>query len=267
MPAIRGLTVAVGEWYARTLEICLARNMRHLTECWVITTPQDEAVKAVARSVPDVHIHETNDFTSHGARFNKGLCIETCFDVMGRHGWILIHDADILFPPALPLERLHPDRLHGCRRRTLDDPTAWRPDLHWHLCPQVRDGGPIGFFQLFHADAPDLSGRRPWYDVSFAHAGGGDAYFMQMFHLHRRTMLPMEVLHLGPIDTHWFGTDAAARDTMAAFVHRNGWTRAMATSDPTAKDRVPSIPERVAVPGYEPSNFELPFVRRSRDQA
>jgi len=262
MPAIRGLTVAVGEWYAKTLEICLVRNMRHMTECFVVTTPDDHAVKSVARSVHGVHVYETNSFTAYGARFNKGLCVEECFDFMGRRGWILIHDADILLPASLGPLKIEPGNLYGASRRILDNPADWTPKLDWKRCTPSRDGGPIGFFQLFHADDPALTGKRPWYDVTFAHAGGGDAYFLEHWHPGKRIVLPIETLHLGPKDRHWFGTQTEDVNLMAKFTTENGWWRAAQNFTPAQVEAAGVIPERVAVPGYEPSKFELPFVQR-----
>lgn len=268
MIPMRGLTVAVGDWYAATLAITLPRNMRHMSECVVVTSPDDHATKAVAASVPNVRIVESDAYRRHGARFNKGLMMEAGFDALEREGWILILDADILLPDTLSLSRVRADALHGCRRRILNDPSEWTPDLDWTTCPHSIDGGPIGFFQLFHASSPWLRDKRPWYDVSFAHAGGCDAYFMSLFPRGRLVMLrAMEVLHLGPKDTNWFGTDAASRDLMSAFVVRNGWTRSRPALDRTVVHRVGDIPHRVDVPGYEPSTFELPFVKRAKGRA
>lgn len=257
-------TMPGGMSYDDLLTITLPRNLRHLAECVVVTSPEDERTRAVVEAVPDARVFITDAFTRHGARFNKGLAMEEGFDALGREGWILIWDADILLPDVLPLDGLTPDALHGARRRMLDDPSQWHEGLEWGALPTAHDGAPIGFFQLFRADAPGLRGKRPWYDVSFAHAGGSDAYFLGHFGGRLKRMLPIEVLHLGPRDTNWFGTDPAGQDTMSAFVHRNGWTRARPGADPTAVERVGEITERVTVPGYAPSGFELPFVRRAK---
>jgi hypothetical protein len=226
MPALRGITVAVGEWYARTLEICLIRNMRYMSECLVVTTPRDEAVKAVAMAVPGVRIYETEAFFQYGAAFNKGLSLEISFDVLGRYGMIMVIDSDIVLPDDMDLSALRPNALHGLRRRD----------------------------------------KRPWYDVSFAHGGGGDAFFMDHWHPGNRHVLPIDVLHLGPKDRNWFGTTPEAKRIMDAFVIRNGWSQASAGRDRAAAAQVGEIVERVEVPGYEPSRYELPFVRRAKAQ-
>jgi hypothetical protein len=235
-----------------------------MTENWVVTSPEDEETQAVARSVPGVRLHVTDGFTRHGAHFNKGLCVETCLDEMGRAGWLAIWDADCLWPDSVPLERLVHGHLHGATRRILEDPSKWHPGLNWNVAPPSRDGGPIGFTQIFAADDPVLQGKPYWYDPTFAHAGGGDARFIEHWPKAKHVILPMEVLHLGPKDSHWFGTDPAAKDMMAAFVTRNGWTRAAAKFTPEQVARAPAFVERVDVPGYAKSEYELPFVRRAQ---
>ncbi len=259
---VRGVTIASGEWYARTLEVCLWRNMRHFSECLVVTSPDDEEVQAVAGRIPGVRLFVTDAMHRHGASFNKGLALELGFDYFGRDGWLCIHDADVLFPDNLPLGSCVASRLYGARRRVCLDPSGWTPDAPWAKWPRHPDNAPIGFFQLFHASA--VADKRPWYDVSFAHAGGGDAAFMHHWSRNDWIVLPFDVLHLGPPDLNWFGTNDEGRDMMARFVTDNGWHRAARnfTAEQAARAKVPV--ERVDVPGYEPSTFELPFVRKAR---
>lgn len=274
MIEIRGITICVG--YDDLLKITLPRNMRHMSECLVVTSPDDQRTKDLALSVPGVRVFETDAFTRYGARFNKGLAMEEGFDALGREGWILIWDADILLPEEFPYDRVKPECLHGMRRRFLDDPTKWTPEYDWKLSRWPADPQWIGYFQLFHAGDPKLAGVRPWYDVTFAHAGGADAYFITHWQSPWRQSLKADVLHLGPKDTNWFGrasarlddlpNDAARerKDVMDAFIHRNGWEATHPQADRTASQRVGRIVERVRVPGYPESNYELPFVRRAR---
>lgn len=261
MRGLTGITIAVGEAYANCLSITLRRNMRHFDRSLVITTPVDHRIQSLASSIPGVSVFETNAFYDHGACFNKGYAMELGFDVIGRRGWILIWDADILLPGTLPTEKLDPKCLHGARRRMLiEGPAAFHDDLDWSTLPINPDKGPVGFFQLFNAHA--IEEQRPWYDVTFAHAGGGDAYFLTHWPKTHHRILPMEVLHLGDNDRHWFGTDAQSIDLMAAFVHANGWKAAAAKHDLTALDRVQAVPHRVEIPGYDRPNFEIPHAAR-----
>jgi len=267
---IRGLVVCVGDYYANLLKITLPRNMRHLSECLVVTTPDDAATKRLAASIPGATIFETDAFHRYGTKFNKGLAIEEALDSYGRHGWMLIWDADILMPDVMPLDKLKPGCLHGVPRRFVDDPADWHEGFEWNAARLAPDYKFIGYFQLFDADAlclprgADSDGRkRAWYDVTFAHAGGGDAYFVSHWPGNRRVNLGITVLHLGQCATNWFGTDAESRDIMSAFRVRNEWMRA-GIADPSANNRVGAIVERVRVPGYAETGYELPFVQRAR---
>lgn len=245
-PEIRGLTVAVGDWYAKTLSICLPKNMRHLSECLVITSPGDHAVKEVVASVPGARVFETTGFTEFGAHFNKGLSVERGFMELGRHGNLLVHDADIMFPDVMPLDRYKPGQIHGCSRRVLDDPAQWTEDLDWSALPSMRYLCPHGFFQLFHADDPYIARQRPWYDPTFSHAGGSDDAFLKLWPDKRHVRLPFDVLHLGPAGVNWFGTGADSRRLMRRLSAPWGWNA------PESTDADRPILERVSVPASDP---------------
>ena len=266
MPEIRGITISIG--YGPILEMTLARNMRHLPSIIVATSPEDEHSQAVARSVPGVELFISTAATRHGAFFNKGLLFEECWDHFGRDGWWLIHDADILFPDEFDWGPMQPDTLYGARRRCVADPSKWNPGDDWRRYPMMADGGPVGFWQLANSEAPNLRSRirdlRCWYDVSFAHAGGGDAAFLDSFPPSKRKVLPIEVLHFGERDRTWFGTDEKGREIMKAFIVKNGWSRSRRDINPKVVDQVGDFIERVEVPGYTPSKYELPFVKRAQ---
>jgi hypothetical protein len=259
---VRGITISVG--YADALRITLPRNVGKLSECMVVTSPTDVGTLEVVQSVPGVRLHVTDAFTRHGAWFNKGLAFEEAMDTYGRHDQLCIWDADIVFPSVIPWEAMRPNQLNGARRRVLLDPSEFRDGLDWRNLQIHRDGGPIGFFQCFNADDPVLRDRRPWYNVNFPHAGGCDAEFIQHWPVSHRCVLMIDVLHLGRPDMNWFGTSPEAREQMAAFVHRMHWPAAMRWHDAGALERVGATIERVEVPGYPTSDFQMPFERRHR---
>ena len=73
------------------------------------------------------------------------------------------------------------------------------------------DGYPVGYLEILDAVDRAIVDKRPWYDVSFVHAGGGDACFMGHWSRMRHKLLSMEVLHLGPRNRHWFGNSPEPR--------------------------------------------------------
>lgn len=254
--------------YDDLLAITLPRNMRHLIECVVVTSPDDERTKAVCAAIPGVRAFETDAFTrpdSNGVVpfFNKGRAIEEAFDFMGRHGWILVWDADILFPGSLRLDTVVPGYLWGAQRRMLDDPRKWTPEFNWALAPLGRDLLIPGYFQLFHADDIQIANKRPWYDPTFTHAGGGDAYFSELWppSLHKRIL--STVLHLGRKDTNWFGTSEDGRKTMDAYLVRKGWTHTRKDIDHRAAREVGPVAERLSIDGHH-SNYTMPAERNRR---
>lgn len=255
MDDIRGVVVSVN--YGDLLAITLPRIMPHLSECVVVTTHADEQTKAVARSIQGTRISETDAFTRHGARFNKGLALEEAgFDVLGRRGWILVWDADCIFPEYLPVEELEVGNLYSAPRRIVDDYPAWARGESECLYKLHQEVGFPGYFHLFNAEDSHLQ-PAPWYDVTYSHAGGGDGFFQSRWPKGKKIHLPCEVFHLGPVDTNWFGRasarldgvapDSEAAALMSEYKRGKGWIRGR-------KPKIP-IQDRVQVPGHEPRKW------------
>jgi len=254
---VKGITICVG--YDDLLEITLVRNMRHLSECVVVTHPDDQRTKDVVSKVPGAKVFETDAFYRHGAKFNKGLAMEEGFDALGRDGWIIVFDADTLLPERLSLHRLNQSTLYSARRLVLQDPLSWTPSFEWSQLSPIKDVCFAGYFHLFHADDSHIK-KRPWYDVTFTHAGGGDGYFQSRWTPAEKVYLPFYVLHLGPHDTNWCGRISPRRDgaiidkladhdkDMRLLVRTKGW-----------RGERPSpgeFNEHVDVPGHSPTGFK-----------
>jgi hypothetical protein len=261
MVPIKGICVSVQ--FGDLLSLTLHKNARHLTDCLVVTHPDDKETQAVVSRVPSARCFCTDVFYRGGARFNKGWGMELGLDVLGRDGWIAIWDADTLFPDAivLPPGGLDPETLYTAPRRILDDPRQYREGMDWKRLPLSRDMSFAGYFQLFSASASVLAGGGYFYDPTFQHAGGCDGYFESRWPANRKVRLPFEVLHLGPRDANWFGRTTARVDgepvpeaeerakTMLAFKRQKGWL----PGQPLAE----RIPDHVEVPGHQPSGYQL----------
>lgn len=266
MSDLRLKAIVICVEYDDLLEISLPRNLRHFSELVVVTAPQDERTQQLVRGFPGVRCHVTDAFYRYGAKFNKGLAMEEGFDVLGRDGWILIWDADIVLPAEMTLPSLEPGNLYGVHRRMLHDAQQWRDDLDWTRLPLEGDRIVAGYFQLFHADDPHLQSR-PWYDVTYNHAGGGDAYFQHLWPEERKVWLPFEVLHLGPRGRNWFGRATVRRDgslppqafsrklLMERYSEDRGWR--VPRGRVRHHRRQPSLSplERVHIPGVQPPDY------------
>jgi hypothetical protein len=255
---LRGLTVCVE--YDDLLKITLPQNLQHFDECLVITSSADTRTQELVKKHPKAKLFVTDSFYEYGASFNKGLAIELGFNALGREGWIVVWDADIIFPEVMPLNGMMIGNLYGPHRRILNDPRQWSPALQWSKCVRARDLEIPGYFQLFHADDAVLQSR-PWYDISFGHAGGGDSFFQSKWNKQNRIKLPFDVLHLGPRDSNWYGRTTERTDGIQLqevnerkkkleLLHkRKGWCG-------HKRDR--SIPntDRINVPGFDESNYD-----------
>lgn len=260
---IRGIVVCVN--YADLLRITLPLNMRFLDECVVVTSGTDIETQELCTMIPGVRVCTTEAFTAFGAKFNKGLAIEEGFFFLGRDGWILIWDADIIFPDDIltyaNVDQLEVGNLYGMPRKILLDPKEWHPEFNWKRTHRTVDRDIPGYFQLFRADDPHIA-QLPWYDVTFAHAGGGDGYFASRWpKTNKVKFTDTFALHLGPRDTNWFGRASERTDgktveqsaenkaLMERYLSYKGWGR------PCTVDSFEH--ERIEVPGHAPSEFRL----------
>lgn len=253
----QGIVVCVD--YDDLLAMTLPANLRHLSSCVVVTAPHDEATQRLCNGFDKVRVHVTDAFYRYGATFNKGLAIEEGFDVLGRWGWILVWDADTLFPRRLRLQSVQCGHLYGARRRVCPNPLQHRDNLPWRRWRVHKDREIAGYFQLFHAADQHIA-ERPWYEVTFTHAGGGDGYFQSRWPADRKHWLPAEVLHFGPVDTNWFGRASrridgrklpgqqVAAQQMRRFLRFKGWRR---------RRTVTEFCERVDVPGAPDTGYTL----------
>jgi hypothetical protein len=99
-------------------------NKKHFSEFYVITSTADLETQRFVMNRRDsgdgkLSYYATDAFYRDGASFNKWLALEQGLDVFGRHGWICLLDADVLWPRGLRIEYpRQPDvckmTLNGC---------------------------------------------------------------------------------------------------------------------------------------------------------
>lgn len=214
--ALRGLVCCVG--FDDYLKITLSRNLAWFRELCVLSSARDVRTNALVESlIPQaaalgckLWLYNTDIYWANGADFNKGAAVEEALDVMGREGWYLFTDADIILPSPEREILVYRNHIHGSLRRILENPVAYDDELDWNRLPYNSGPNgnpdtlnPWGYFQLFHSSAPMLQGQRHWYGVNFRHCGGNDAVFAEKF-LHKR-YFKFDVLHLGKPDKDWCG--------------------------------------------------------------
>jgi hypothetical protein len=193
------LTTCVG--YDDILALTLPRNLHHFNDYLVVTSLDDERTAQLVSTMPGVRLFRTDAFTRGGDRFNKGRAIEEAFDILGRWGWILLLDADIVLPPVFAPGPLDQETIYGVQRRQSPDASV-DIDGDWANCDLWSSAPTYGYFQLFHADAEVLRSR-PWYPTGWGHAGDSDGEFTRKFSANK--VLEGSVLHIGLTEKNWCG--------------------------------------------------------------
>lgn len=235
---MRAFIVSVN--YTDILSVTLPWNRHHFEEINVITDKKGEKeIRDLLWNLPSIStsttlgMYATDAFYDDGANFNKWKALEQGLDIFGRHGWICLLDADILWPKKIPGLPLHPGYLFGALRRMYDHPITncegdkpmlyIPPEIKWgeyRLHPNVQEWA--GYTQIFHASDPVLipcahcghtKEMHPlarcrgyaWHDTAWRHAGGADSFFQKRWKDSNKVRLPFEVLHIGPAGVNWCG--------------------------------------------------------------
>jgi hypothetical protein len=201
--------ILVAVQYSDILRLTLPYNRRHFEKVLVVTDLNSyEEVLAIAEPL-QVEVYATDEFYANGAVFNKWLCLERGYDILGREGWLCTMDADVAWPKHLPagwVESLQTGKLYTPLRRMLPNIPKEIPDESaWRSYPTHRyiaEWG--GYSQIFNRADPVL-GSPPWYQTNWRHAGGGDSYFQMKWAPHNKIRPPWECLHIGESGTNWMG--------------------------------------------------------------
>lgn len=198
---MRALTVCVG--FSDYLSVTLPKNRHNWSEVMIVTTPADTETIRVAKACR-ARLHLTDVFHADGAKFNKFAAIEEALDSFGRHGWIALVDADVIWPEVVPT-KFEEGNLYGPIRRLWTDERTPIPDeSRWGGLHHGRTDCFEGFTQIFHADDSVL-GKQPWHRIDLPDAGAGDGYFADKWPQSRRVRTEWDVLHIGESRIHWEG--------------------------------------------------------------
>lgn len=247
LPA-KAITICVH--YDDFLAVTIPRIVQHVSELLVVTTPTDQRTIDLVAKYPQARTYQTDAFYRGGASFNKGLAMEEGFDQLGRSGWILILDADILLPEHIPSLSLAIGNMYTPVRRIMQDVDGLLapPTIDPKALPLRNEKGNFGYFQLFHAHDPVIRNKRPWYQTDWVHAGGADSVFEKQWKPGNKRRPPFEVIHLGNPDENWYGrvrrridngetpAEAAARAIKLKQLHQKyGWAGEKKIGTPVAE--------------------------------
>lgn len=194
--------------YSDLLSISLPYNRHHFDRVMVVTTHTDTKTIEIATE-QKCWVWTTDAFYRDGAIFNKWRSLEEGLDAFGREGWMVIADADILWPKTVELFDA-PGTLCTPRRRMLLDTRHLQehgvpPEEIWYkfpLHPQEHEFA--GYTQVFHSSDPVL-GRPPWHEIDYTSAGTADSWFQMKWPASLKIRPSWEVLHIGAAGQNWCG--------------------------------------------------------------
>jgi hypothetical protein len=203
MKRFTGLTLCVD--YSDVLRITI-RNAQHFDDYVIVTHERD------TRTIDLCKLHDVNYVCSAkllpgGGAFLKAEALNEALDKLAANAWVAVLDADILLPKdfreQLDACNLQSGILYGVKGRQicLDivEAELMRDAVSWQLLERCKL--PLGYFQLFY------SGLEPnrFPEGLVKDASTYDMVFAEAFTQARWGILPISVLHLGPVGENWSG--------------------------------------------------------------
>lgn len=209
---IKPKAIIVSVDYADILAMTLPYNRDFFSEVLIVTTAEDTATMEIAKA-NDAKVYCTDAFYRRNAYFNKFLALEEGLDILGRDGWLLILDADIVIPQQRPMFIPQQGKIYTPHRRIKLEIACGIPEQRrWSQYKRTKANEEFaGYFQLFHASDRAL-GPVPWHSVQWTWAGGADTAFHNQWMPMNKVRPPFEVLHLGAPFRNWCGRTEAYSD-------------------------------------------------------
>ena len=197
--------------YADYFTYFLDYNQKYFDDLLVVTMENDEQTIELCKK-RDVRYTFTNRL---GPQFNKGKAINDGFAKLSLRDWILITDADMIFPDnfrkRLETEKLNKDFLYGacrCNFRTFKEwnnylalDTAGRDALIADRNEQWREWKSrrkkiVGYFQLFNIQSFGFDRNKVKYSEDSPTANVSDRYFYLLWEKkHRRMINSFDLIH------------------------------------------------------------------------
>jgi hypothetical protein len=229
---LEAVTTCVG--FDDMLDLNLGLNHSHVDHFIVVTSHEDRATQLCARK-HGARVVVTDLFRKNGRSFNKGAAINAGFDYFQWNGWRLHLDCDIILPDNFRRvlfnhHVLDPRCLYGATRRDVTGREgidqllkarvgypqhAWGSGISGEHNGTLRPGPssssearfvdslrgycPIGFFQLWHAQAHQA------YPFSLGTAAHDDVMFAALWREAHRHLLPGVICYHLCATTPYFG--------------------------------------------------------------
>jgi len=210
--------------YSDFLIISLSENIKIIDpkHIIVVTDSQDTLTKQICNTF-GVNCVITNRFYEDGAVFNKGKGINDGINSIVDPDWILITDADIVFPTdlldILNKKRINTNKLYAATRYLCHSYAKYQKYKNNDISLTELDGihhcPPVGYFQLFSYNHPNLTDKNSIYPENSIDASWSDMLFADKFP-QKECLQNIKLLHLGEDSKNWKGrkTERFINDTI-----------------------------------------------------
>ena len=191
--------VLVSVGYGQALSESLPRNMAQFDQVVVVTTPEDETSRKVAKDCGATLVLSRRCYDDNHA-FNKGRMLNDGVAALEDPDWIVFTDADITMNESLRAHVMSNAFNPGCLYFT---------SRREHGQASADQSQPSGYFQLFNPKAIAIRDHlKPLQAEDFCSAGSVDSWFQQQWPREKVVAVPeLEVEHLAPqpLGAHWNG--------------------------------------------------------------
>lgn len=220
---LRLLTTSVN--YSDYLNYTLKYNIEVFDEIHIATTPEDvDTQNIVAKynsKYNNIKLLITDLFYSNGAILNKGAATNLLLQSLSKKGWVLIGDADCIYPLMLKtsVSQLDPNYLFGMHRHIIE--TAKDLDHEVNKMNDLNNNQEffqdlkskhgyvhrliLGYCQLFNFSSKFLKDKNLQYPDGRSCRYVDTIFSRSNFNRKHKALLDTYCIHLGQTSTNWYG--------------------------------------------------------------
>lgn len=220
---LRLLTTCVN--YSDYLDHTLKYNIEIFDEIHIATTTKDEAtpkiIKKYNEKYNNVKITTTDIFYSNGALLNKGAAVNLILQSIPKEDWVLIGDADCIYPQMLKeaVKNLDVNYLYGVYRHIIntghnlqeqvDHMNNLRTDDELFNSIKSKHGYIhrliLGYCQLFNFSSRFLQDKNLVYPDGRSCRYVDTIFSRSNFNRRYKRLLETYCIHLGETAINWYG--------------------------------------------------------------
>ncbi len=199
--------------YSDLLAVSLSENIKIIDPRFItVVTDSSDVLTQRLCGIFGVNCIITDKFYDDGAAFNKGKAINEGIKSIENPDWILLTDADIVFPPnfmsVLNEKTVNINKLYATSRYLCRNYDTYLKYKAGQITLSEMDGvhrcPPVGYFQLFSYNHPSIINKEKIYPETSIDASWSDMLFADRF-TQKECIQTIKLIHLGDDSQNWKG--------------------------------------------------------------